>query len=214
MKILIVGANGKVGRRLVPLLVERGHSVRSLLRDEDQRAWHEEAGAEAVVGDLEGDVSSALEGMDACVFTAGSGGSTGKDKTLVVDLWGAVKTYRACADRGVSRYVMVSARRAGDPDRGGEGIRPYLVAKHAADELLAHSGLDFTILRPGRLSDDEPSGRIVTATDLGDREGEIPRADVAEAVAVALENPDTIGLTVEMLAGDEPIEKALLGVRD
>jgi uncharacterized protein YbjT (DUF2867 family) len=210
MKVCVIGANGKIGAILVQKLIEKGHHTRAMVRDEGQRRRHEGAGAEVVLGDLEGDFEHALEGMDAVVFTAGSGAHTGKDKTLLVDLWGALKTYPAAKNAHARRYVMVSALRAGDPDEAGGGIKPYLVAKCLADDYLEKSGLDYTILRPGGLSDEPGTGTLQAATHLERRSGKISREDVAEAIVAALEEDATIGKTVEMLGGDTPIRQALL----
>lgn len=212
MKVLVIGAHGDVGQRLVPLLDEAGHQVRAMVRDPDQSPGMEELGAEAVVGDLEGDFEHALEGCDALVFTAGSGGDTGADKTAMVDGLGAVLTVNAAREKGVDRFVMISARGASDPDRS-ERIRHYLVAKAIADGYLERSGLDYTILRPGRLTDDEGTGRIRVGRDLGS--GSITRDDVARTVVEALDMPDqTVGRTFEMLNDGVPIREALEGLAE
>ncbi len=209
MKVCVIGANGKIGTILVKKLVEARHHVRAVVRSEEQRPKHEQLGAEVVLGDLEGDFAHALEHVDAVVFTAGSGAHTGKDKTLLVDLWGAMKTYAATKAAGIRRYIMVSAMRAGDPDEAGEGIRPYLVAKHVADDYLEKSGLDYTILRPTKLTDEPGTGKILAGAHLEQRTGEIPREDVATAILIALEEDETIGKTLEMMSGQTPIRDAL-----
>ncbi len=206
MKVLVIGANGKIGRRLLPLLAEGGHDVRAMVRDETQRPDMVERGAEPVVGDLEGDFAHALDGCDAVVFTAGSGAHTGADKTALVDGLGAVLAVNAARERDVHRFLMVSARGADDPDRS-ERIRHYLVAKAVADGYLQRSGLDYTILRPGRLTDDAPTGRIRVGSGLGG--GTITRADVAAAIVACLETPATVGRTFELLNDGVPISEAL-----
>ncbi len=204
--VLVIGANGKVGRLLVPLLIAAGYRVRAMVRDDAQVPGMRELGAEPVVGDLEGEFTHALHGCQALVFTAGSGGHTGADKTAAVDGMGAILSVDAARERDVRRFVMVSARGAHDPDRS-EAIRHYLVAKSIADGYLARSGLDHTILRPGRLTDDQPTGRIRAGGDLGS--GQITRGDVAATVVAALEQPRTIGKTFEILNDGEPIRVAL-----
>ncbi len=134
MKTLVIGAHGKIGRRLVERLGRAGMPVRAMIRNEGQRRELEAPGVEVVPGDLEGTFENALSGCDAVVFTAGSGGHTGPDKTLLVDLWGAIKTIRACEHLGIRRYIMISARNAGDPDSGPDSRKPYLLAKHLAHE--------------------------------------------------------------------------------
>lgn len=206
MRILVIGANGKVGRQLLPLLVDAGHEVRGMVRDPAQGAGVRERGAEPVIADLEAEFGHALQGCDAAVFTAGSGGDTGADKTVAVDGLGAIRAVDAAAEAGARRFVMVSARGADDPDRS-EAIRHYLVAKAIADGYLQRAGLEHTIVRPGRLTDDPPVDRIRVGTDLGG--GQITRADVARTVAASLDMPATVGQTFEVLNGGEPIREAL-----
>jgi len=211
MKVLVIGSTGKIGSLLVPLLIEEGHEVVAALRDEGKGKVLQEKGAHLHSLDLESSIAPAFSGVDACVFTAGSGGATGKDKTLLVDLWGAIKTIRACEERGVSRYIMISALRAHDPDCAQEGIRPYLAAKHGADEILRHSKLDFTILRPGRLTDEAPSGKIRVGPGLAHDSGEIARGNVALAVCECLRQKSTVGRIIEVLDGEIPVADALAG---
>lgn len=209
MKTLVIGAHGKIGRQLIGKLEKAGMPVLAMIRNEDQRPELEALGAEVVPGDLEGEFENALAGCDAVVFTAGSGGHTGPDKTFLVDLWGAIKTMRACERLGIRRYIMISARNAGDPDSGPASRKPYLIAKHLADEELMRSSLDYTILRPGKLTDDPGTGCIRT-TRPDKEEQFISRDDVAEAVVFCLRNDVTIGKTTQLYQGDTPIGKALI----
>jgi uncharacterized protein YbjT (DUF2867 family) len=211
MHILIIGANGGIGRLLVPRLVDAGHGVRAMVRDGSQAPALRELGAEPVVADLEGDFRHVLDGCEAVVFTAGSGGHTGADRTAAVDGLGAIRAVNEARARGVGRFVMVSARGADDPDRS-PAIRHYLVAKAIADGYLRDSGLDYTILRPGRLTDDPPTSRIRIGEALGS--GQITRADVAAAIVAALDLDVTIGKTFELLNDGAPIRDALAGLRD
>lgn len=211
MKTLVIGANGQIGKQLVGKLAARGESVRAMVRSEAQRSALEELGVEVVIGDLEGAFAPALDGCQALVFTAGSGGHTGGDKTLLVDLWGALKTFQACQAQGVRRYLMVSARSADDPDQGPAAIRHYLVAKHVADDYLQRSGLDYTILRPGRLTNDPGTGHIRTTRPAGP-EQIIPREDVADVLLACLADDRTIGKTFELYQGSTPILEALQAV--
>ncbi len=206
MKVLVIGANGKIGRHLLPLLAERKYDVRAMIREPAQAAAMEERGASAVVADLEGDFGHALQGCDAVVFTAGSGPHTGAGKTALVDGLGAVLAVNASLEQGVRRFLMVSARGADDPDRS-ERIRHYLVAKAVADGYLRRSGLKHTILRPGRLTDDPPTGHIRVGSDLG--RGTVTRADVAATVVACLEAPASVGKTFELLNDGQPILEAL-----
>lgn len=209
MKTLVIGAHGKIGQRLIGKLARAAMPVRAMIRNEDQRPELEALGAEVMTGDLEGDFEGVLTGCDAMVFTAGSGGHTGPDKTFLVDLWGAIKTIRACERLGIRRYIMISARNAGDPDSGPDSRKPYLIAKHIADEALMRSSLDYTILRPGKLTDDPGTGSVRTSRPDVEKQF-ISRDDVAEAVVFCLQNDATIGKTIQLYQGDTLVEKALL----
>ena len=213
MRVLIAGAHGKTARRLTRMLVEDGHEVRGLVRKEEQTVDVGADGAEPVLVDLEaeeveGGIGEAIEGCDAVVFAAGAGPGSGEARKETMDYGGAAKLVEAAERRGVRRYLMLSAMGASDPEGGSEGMRPYLRAKARADERLAESGLDYTIIRPGSLTEDEGTGKIEAAERLG-RRGEIPREDVARTFAAALEDEDTYHKTFEILSGDTPIREAL-----
>jgi nucleoside-diphosphate-sugar epimerase len=213
LKVLVAGARGKTARSLVRMLAEGGHEVRGLVRKEEQLPEVEADGAEAVLCDLEsetveGGVGEAVEACDAIVFAAGAGPGSGAARKETMDFGGAAKLVEAAEDRGVRRYLMLSSMGAGDPEAGSEAMRPYLRAKARADERLRESGLDYTIVRPGSLTDEEGTGRVEAAEHLG-RRGEIPREDVARTLAAALESPNTSGKTFEVLSGEIPVEEAL-----
>lgn len=208
MHVAILGANGGIGRRLLPQLNEAGHDPIGVIRSEDQADRIRELGGTPRLGDLEGTFAPALDGADAVVFTAGAGGSTGWDKTIMVDLWGARRAVDACEARGVDRFVMISASGAADPDAGYEPLRPYLVAKRCADDSLAASSLQETILRPTTLTDEPGTGRVTTDAKRGSN---IPRSDVAHAVVASLADDTTIGRAIALYGGDTPIEEALQG---
>ncbi len=213
MKVLVAGAHGKTARSLVRMLVEGGHEVRGLVRKEEQLPDVEADGAEPVLCDLEsetveGGVGEAVEGCDAIVFAAGAGPGSGSARKETMDFGGAAKLVDAAEKRGVRRYLMLSSMGAGDPEAGSEAMRPYLLAKARADERLRASGLDYTIVRPGRLTDEGETGRVEAAEHLG-RRGEIPREDVARTLATALESPNASHKTFELLSGETPVEEAL-----
>jgi len=212
MKVLVAGARGKVARHLVRMLAEAGHEVRGLVRKEEQLPDVEADGAEAVLCDLEteevdGRVGEVVEGCDAIVFAAGAGAGSGEERKGTMDYGGAAKLIEAAEKHGARRYVMISSMGAADPESRDEALRPYLRAKARADERLRESGLDHTIIRPGRLTDDAGTGTVDAAESLG-RYGEIPREDVAATIAAALEAPNTVGKTFEVLAGDTPVQQA------
>ena len=209
MTIAVIGANGGIGRRLLSRLERAGHDAIGVVRSEDQFDAVQDRGAEPRLGDLEGEFAPALDGADAVVFTAGAGGSTGWDKTLMVDLWGARRTIAACEERGIRRYVMISSRGTADPSSGYEPLRPYLVAKRCADDYVKRSSLDATILRPTSLTDEDGTGRIAAAFEPAGGGPDIPRADVARVVVACLANDATVGHTIELYGGETPVEEAV-----
>lgn len=213
MKVLVAGAHGKVARHLVRMLAGAGHEVRGLVRKEEQLPDVESDGAESVLCDLEseevdGRIGEAVEGCDAVVFAAGAGAGSGEPRKETMDYGGAAKLIEAADKHGVRRYLMLSSTGADDPDSRDEAMRPYLRAKARADERLEKSGLDYTIIRPGRLTDDAGTSRIDAAESLG-RYAEIPREDVAAVFVAALESLTTRGKKFEILAGDTPIKEAI-----
>jgi uncharacterized protein YbjT (DUF2867 family) len=213
MDVAVIGGHGQIALRLLGLLTERGDAARGVIRDPAQAADLEAAGARAVVCDLEHEDAAALArtiaGADAVVFAAGAGRGSGPARKLTVDHGGAVKLIEACREAGARRYLMVSAMGAGrDPASHPEAMRPYYEAKVAADEALRSSGLDFTILRPGRLTNEPATGLIEAAPKL-DRSGEIPREDVGATLLACLVAEGTIGSTLDVLAGETPIAEAL-----
>lgn len=189
-------------------------SPTAAFRKEEQKTFFEKHDVDYRVADLEDDVDTlenAMEGMDAVVFTAGSGASTGLDKTLAVDLDGAVKSMEAAKNAGVDRFVIISAMNAGDRSNWDDSpIKPYLIAKHYADRMLQSLGLDYTILRPGRLFNEDGTGRI-TLDEPESKRG-IPREDVAETVLEVLQNDNTIGKAIAFNEGDTPIQEAVSNI--
>lgn len=210
MRVAVIGANGGIGRELLPRLANAGHDPIGVVRDESQFETVRERGGEPRLGDLEGEFEPALEGADAVVFTAGSGGNTGWDKTLLVDLWGARRSVDACVEGGIDRFVMISAYRASDPLAGDGPIRAYRVAKRCADDYLEQSPLDATILRPTTLTDGAGTGHVSAAFEYRNEEGDpIARADVAEAVVASLGTEATVGETIGLFGGNTPIDRAI-----
>ena len=210
MDVLVAGGHGKVALRLLWLLAAEGHRARGLIRKAEQAADLEEVGAVAVLGDLEADASLAeyAQGADAVVFAAGAGPGSGPARKRTVDLGGAVKLVDAARAVGARRYVMVSSIGADRPGAASGAMRPYLEAKAEADQYLMASGLEYTIVRPGSLTDDPGTGRVRVSTELGGR-GAVPRDDVAAVLARALDAPNTIGVTFELFGGDLPVAEAV-----
>lgn len=214
MKVCVVGANGQIGQRLVRLLQESdAYTVRAMVRADAQAADFEKRGVEAVLADLEGrveDLAKAVKGCEAIVFTAGSGGHTGADKTLLVDLDGAVKTIEAAEQADVPRFIMVSALQAHRRENWNERIRHYYVAKHYADRVLQQSELNYTIIRPGRLLNEAGTGKVAAAENL--TRASIPREDVARTIVASLQEETTCGRAFDLISGDVPIAEALKNV--
>ena len=207
MNVLVAGAHGSVGQHIVSLLAQSEHEVRAMVRDDSQVAELEALGAEGVVADLKGDVSHALTGCDAVIFAAGSSGSDVEG----VDRDGAISLMKAAERQGVKRFVMLSSMGSGEPERGPEALGAYLKAKGEADKSLQVSDLDYTVIRPGQLTDDAATNEIKVARQF-DEWGSITREDVAKALVTALELPNTYGQTFEILEGDTPIRAALEAV--
>jgi uncharacterized protein YbjT (DUF2867 family) len=211
MDVAVAGGHGQIGRRLLQLLAERVDRARGLIRNPDHAADLEAIGAEAVLCDLEAedaDVAGAIAAADAVVFSAGAGPGSGPERKQTVDLGGAVKLIDAAKANGISRYVIVSSMGADNPPPGDDTFAVYLRAKAAADDALAGSGLDYTIVRPGSLTNDPGTGRIDAAEHLG-RRGRIPRDDVAATLVAVLDEPATIGKTFEILSGEKETAEAL-----
>jgi uncharacterized protein YbjT (DUF2867 family) len=206
--IVIAGGHGKIALRLARLLTARGDSVRSLIRNPGHQAGVRATGAEPVVADMEAldDLAEFVEGADGVVFAAGAGPGSGPDRKRTVDFGAAVKLLDAARATGARRYLMVSAMGAGDPASGAESMRPYLEAKADADAALAASDLDWTIVRPGMLTDDPGTG-MVQVGDL-DR-GSVSRDDVAAVLVGCLDEPRTVRKTFDLLEGETPIAEAL-----
>lgn len=209
MKVLIAGANGHTGRLTVELLGKRNnHEAYAMVRDAAQAEELKQLGAkEAVVADLEEDLTYAVKGMDAVIFVAGSGSKTGPDKTISVDQEGAKRLIDASKKEGIAHFVMLSSMGADHPQ--GK-LEHYLKAKAEADRYLKDSGLTFTILRPGYLSFDPPTDKIEIMNQkeiIGGRN--IPRADVAQVIVSSLDIENSKNKTFTFLSGDQPIQDAL-----
>jgi uncharacterized protein YbjT (DUF2867 family) len=207
--VVIAGGHGQIALLLERRLADAGHRARGLVRNPDHAADLEAAGAEPVVADLEAldDLAPYVEGADAVVFAAGAGPGSGAARKRTVDLGGAVKLVEAARAAGVRRYLMVSAMGAADPAASSEAMRPYLEAKAEADAAVAASGLDFTIVRPGLLTDEPGTGAVSVGERLA--RGSIPRDDVAAVLVAALDEPRTVGRSFDLVSGETPIAQAL-----
>ena len=212
MNVLVIGANGTTGRHVIDLLAKSGkYYAKGMVRQEEQKETIEKLGGLPVMGDLEKDFSSAFEEVDAVIFTAGSGGHTGADKTKAIDKEGAIKAIDLAKKHGVEKFVMLSAIGAGDPSQLDldESMEGYYDAKHHADKHLMESGLTFTIVRPGLLTDKKATGRIRAAGKLLDQDGEITREDVAKVLVQSIKADNLNQKAIEILNDEEEIEQVL-----
>lgn len=207
MRVLVAGANGSTGRRVVRRLRRGPHDPAAMIRDPGQRDRFANDGIETVVADLEERLDHAVQGRDAVVFCAGSGAGTSLQKTRDVDRDGAIRLADAAVEAGVERFVMLSSMHA-DPEAEGEGMAVYYRCKGAADAHLRGTDLVHTIVRPGRLTEEDGDGRVDAAEELG-RRGRIPRDDVADVLVACLDEDNTANRTFEILDGDIPVAEAL-----
>ena len=209
--IAIAGGHGQIALRLTRLLSGRGERVIGLIRNPEHAADVTAAGGEPAVCDLESasvsDAAAAIAGSSAVVFAAGAGPGSSAERKLTVDRDGAIKLLEAATAAGADRYVMISAVGAEAPPEGDDVFSVYLRAKAEADAALGASDRDWTIVRPGGLTDDPGTGRV--RIDTEPFRGRIPRDDVASVLDVLLTEPLAIRRVLYLNAGEVPIEQAL-----
>ncbi|MFF2650892.1 SDR family oxidoreductase [Streptomyces sp. NPDC058045] len=215
MRIVIAGGHGQIALRLERLLAARGDEVAGFIRRSEQAGDLLAAGAEPVVCDLESasveEVAGHLPGADAVVFAAGAGPGSGSSRKDTVDRGAAVLLADAAERAGVRRYVMVSAMGAAPRHPGDEVFDIYLRAKGEADDSIrARPGLDWTILRPGMLTNDAGTGLVRLEASTG--RGPVPRDDVAAVLAELTDSPATAGLTLELISGHSPVSVAVKAI--
>jgi uncharacterized protein YbjT (DUF2867 family) len=212
LDVAVVGGHGKIAVRLLRLLSERGDRARGLIRNPDHAAEVEATGATAVGADVENldadAIARSIAGVDAIVFAAGAGAGSGPARKRTVDYGGVVKLIEAARMGDAARYLLVSAIGTNHPQNWSDEMRPYYEAKAEADAELAASGLDYTIVRPGGLTDEPGTDLVAAAADLG-RYGQIARDDVAATLLACLDEPNTIGKAFDLLSGETPISEAL-----
>jgi len=210
---VIVGGHGRIGLLTASALDRQGHVVRSLIRRTEQGADVEATGAVPYLLDLEGsdagDLAEAFDGADGVVFAAGGGSDGSIERKRTVDLGGSLKSIEAATASGVSRFVQVSATGVDDPlpDDTEPVWRAYVEAKRDADAALRASGLDWTIVRPGRLTDGPATDAVRMGRSLP--RGEVARADVAAVIVAVLEDDSTIGAQFDLTSGERTISDAI-----
>jgi uncharacterized protein YbjT (DUF2867 family) len=211
MRVAIAGGHGQIALRLARVLEDRGDDVVALIRNPDHAADVEQAGAEPAVVDLEhaseDEVAEAIKGSDAVVFAAGAGPGSGPGRKETMDYGGAVKLIEAAKRAGGRRYVIVSSMGADADAPGDDTFAVYLRAKGRADDAVRASGLEWTVVRPGRLTNDPGTGKVALGADVP--RGEVSRDDVAQVLAAVLHEPATAGQTLDLVGGDVPVEEAL-----
>jgi uncharacterized protein YbjT (DUF2867 family) len=203
-KILVAGANGTTGKKIISILKDSNkYEPIAMVRKEEQISQFKNDGVETILADLENDVSKTTNGIDKVIFAAGSGGKKVKE----VDQEGAKKLMDAAKSKGVKKFVMLSSMGADNPEEADE-IQEYLKAKHNADEYLKQLGIEYSIVRPGSLNNENGKRKIELDNKLNKR-GEIPRRDVAETLVGALDDAVARNKTFEILEGDVYIKAAL-----
>ncbi len=212
-RIAIVGGHGKIARLLIPLLVDAGHQPVALVRKPEYSAELEALGAEVGILDIEQDgadaFAEAFTGAEAVVFAAGGGPDGNIERKRTVDLEGSLKSIEGARTAGITRFVQISAIAVDQPISAdaGDVWKAYVEAKRDADIALRDSDLDWTIIRPGGLTDEAPTGLVELAETV--ERAQVPRADVAAVIAAALDEPATINQQWELISGDTPIDEAI-----
>ncbi|MFD7292702.1 SDR family oxidoreductase [Streptomyces sp. NPDC059897] len=215
MRIVIAGGHGQIALRLERLLSARGDEVAGIIRRSEQGDDLRSAGAEPVLCDLESasveEVAAHLQGADAAVFAAGAGPGSGTGRKDTVDRDAAVLFAEAAERAKVRRYVVVSSMGADAAHQGDDVFDVYLRAKGAADDdVRRRTGLDWTILRPGQLTNDAGNGLVRLEASTG--RGPVPRDDVAAVLAELVDTPATAGLTLELISGSTPVTVAVKSI--
>lgn len=212
-KILIAGATGSTGKRIIEILNNsKSFEPVAMIRKEDQKEIFDDMGVESIIADLEENLDHAVKGIDKVIFAAGSGGDTDDEKTDAVDKNGAKRLIDAAKKANVKKFVMLSSMGADDPSQHKE-LEHYLKAKKEADDHLRDSDIPYTIVRPGALNDDLGLAKVKVAEKL-DTQGEISRDDVAFTLVMSLADPIAKNMTFEVVEGEETIKSALIGISD
>ncbi len=209
MKTLIIGATGQIGKMTTEKMLASDHDVVALVRDKNKLSALESNNLTIVEQDLENDFSRAFEGVEQVIFSAGSGGATGADKTLLIDLWAAVKAINYAVDAKVKHFIMVSSIGADAPDNIESSIKPYLVAKHMADQHLINSELNYSIVRPGTLLNDAATGLLTTTRPATRQDAVINSEDVADTLLYLAEHTPQKPQVFELFNGDKSIGSLL-----
>jgi len=213
--IFLIGATGGVGSRLGPKLVKAGHNVKGLHRKPEQAGDLRDQGVEPVHGNIidmtADDIASAMQGFDTAIFSAGAAGS-GRDKTTAIDGEGPEKLIEAARATGVNRIYMVSViMDAGRNRDTSDDFEHYMAMKRRADAALATSGIDYVILRPGTLKDDDGDGKVCAGRAI--TYGDVARGNVAGMLAKLIDTPEITNEIIELTNGATPISDAVANLK-
>lgn len=206
MKVLVIGANGNTATRVVRRLAQSQHDPVAMIRNPAHREKFDSLGVSTVLADLEYPIDHAVQGCDAIIFAAGSGGKTGKDKTVLIDHIGAIRSMVAAQVHGVRRYIMLSS--INNDIHSQSRIAHYHRAKAHADNHLVETDLDYTIVCPGGLTDEPESGLVSVNTQL-QGSGLTSRENLAAALVACLDSDNTVGQSFSLLDGETPLAQAL-----
>jgi nucleoside-diphosphate-sugar epimerase len=211
MVVAMAGAHGKIAMRLTRLLADGGDNVIGLIRNPNHAADVSGRGASPKLCDLEQasveEIAEAIAGADAGVFAAGAGPGSGAERKLTMDRDGAIKLLDAAKATGAQRFVIISAIGAEAPPTGEDVFSVYLRAKAEADQAVQASDRQWTIVRPGRLTDDPGTGRVRIGS--APFRGRVPREDVAAVLARLLHDRDLSQRVFYVNSGEDPIDQAL-----
>jgi uncharacterized protein YbjT (DUF2867 family) len=212
MRVVIAGGHGKIALILERLLADAGHEPIAIIRNPDHRDDIDATGAAAVVLDLEeasvDEVGQVLKNADAAVFAAGAGPGSSAARKFTVDRDAAILLADAAEAAGVPRLVVISAINTDRYDPASDDVfQLYLRAKSEADASVRERDLDWTIVRPGSLTNEPGSGRVLAGSRVP--RGSIPRADVSATIAALLETGAASRTQFELVSGDDPITEAL-----
>jgi uncharacterized protein YbjT (DUF2867 family) len=206
MKVLVIGSNGMTGKRVVDLLRAGPHDPVAMIRNPDQRPVFDELCVPTVLADLEYPIDHAVRGCHAVIFAAGSGSKTGKDKTVLIDHIGAIRSVVTAQVQSAKRYIMLSALNA--DVNSTSAIAHYHKAKGHADNFLRESDLDWTVVCPGGLTNDPGTNRVAVSPECFGA-GNTSRDNLAATLVACLDEPHTIQKSFSLLEGDTPIPEAL-----
>lgn len=205
---LIIGASGQIGKKLTQSMLKDGHHVVALVRYKSKLSDIKHDHLSIVQADLTEDFSKAFKDCERVVFVAGSGGDTGADKTILIDLWAACRAADYAKNYGLKHFIMVSSIGADAPSQGPEKMQPYLVAKHMADEHLMRSGLHYSIIRPGTLTNDNATDKFTSERPKQKDQGTITRDDVATALLFCVNHPSNKNAITELFNGNKSVTEA------